>query len=201
MIAAIEDAIINAIKAASDAQPGLGYRLREVASYGGQLDDDLANVVRGFPAVWVAYAGAGKSRPHESQRRKWKTPLTFALMHGTRNVRGERATRHGLEVAGSIKEVGVYQMLDDTRAIMLGNDFGLPIRRFAPGGVKTLFNTRLNNQGLAVFVREWHTEIIEEAPREAFDSTSGDFLKVGIDYFLQPDDGTADVSSEIELKA
>ncbi|EAU55835.1 DUF1834 family protein [Mariprofundus ferrooxydans] len=196
MIDAIEDAIINRIEA---ARPGLGYQLKAVASYGGELDEDLGQVVRGFPAIWVTFAGSGKSRKKNSAGSKWITPATFAVMHAARNVRGERATRYGVSVGGAILEVGVYQMLADTRTMLLGNDLGLPITKLQPGATRTLYNTRLGGQGIAVFVREWHTEFVEEMPREAIDPTSGDFLKLGIDYHLQPDDGTADLSDEITL--
>lgn len=199
MIAEIEDAIIAHIQTAAAATPGLGYRLPTVASYGGELDDDLAQVVRSFPAVWVTYAGSGKPRPYGTSRTKWIVPCTFAVMVGSRNVRGERSTRHGLKVNGQIIEVGAYQMLKDLGLLLLNQDFGLAIKNLSPGATKTLYNTRLNGQALAVFAREWHTEFVEEQPRVPIDLADPDWLRLGINYHLAPDDGNSDASDTVTL--
>lgn len=199
MISQIEDAIIAHIKAAAAAAPGLGYKLPIVASYGGELDDDLASVVRSFPAVWVTYAGSGKPRPYSTHRGKWIVPCAFAVMVGARNVRGERSTRHGLTVGGVIKEVGAYQMLKDIGLLLINQDFGLAIKNLVPGATKTLYNTKLNGQALAVFAREWHTEFVEEQPRVPIDLSDPDWLRLGINYHLAPDDGKADASDTVTL--
>lgn len=200
MISRIEDAIVNHIQAAAASAPGLGYRIPTVASYGGELDDDLAQVVRSFPAVWVAYAGGGKPKPYSASHGKWVVPATFAVMVGARNVRGERSTRHGLKVGGQVVEVGAYQMLADISLLLLNQDFGLSIKELVPGATKTLYNTKLNGQALAVFAREWHTEFIEEQPRAPIDPTDPDWLRLGINYHLAPDDGKADASDTVTLK-
>lgn len=194
MISEIEDAIIARIQAAASATPGLGYTLKEVASYGGELDDDLAKVVRSFPAVWVTFAGSGKPKPVATARNKWLTPATFAVMVAARNVRGERATRHGVTVAGVLKEVGAYQILKDVGLLLINNDLGLAISHLKPGATRTLYNTRLNGQGLAVFAREWHCEFIETQPREPIDPTDPMWLKLGINYYLKPGDSVTDAS-------
>jgi phage gp37-like protein len=194
MISVIEDAIIARIKAVASASPGLGYQLPTVESYGGELDDDLAAVVRKFPAVWVTFAGSGKSRPSSTARNKWITPATFVVMVGARNVRGERATRQGLKVDGVLKEVGVYQMLHDVGLLLINNDLGLPVGNLKPGATRTLFNTKLNGQAMAVFAREWHTEFIETQPREPIDPTDPMWLSLGINYYLKPGDAVADAS-------
>ena len=199
MISQIEDAIIARINAAAAATPGLGYKLPTVESYGGELDDDLAAVVRKFPAVWVTFAGSGKSRPVATARNKWITPATFVVMVGARNVRGERATRKGLTVGGVIKEVGVYQMLSDISLLLVNNDLGLPIEYFKPGATRTLFNTKLNGQAMAVFAREWHTEFVETQPRVPIDPTDPMWLKLGINYYLAPGDAVADASDTTTL--
>lgn len=195
----VEDAIIARIKAAASATPGLGYKLPTVESYGGELDENLEAVIRKFPAVWVTFAGCKASVKAKTAGDKWKTQATFVTMCGARNVRGERATRQGVKVGGVIKEVGVYQMLKDVAALLSGNDLGLQITRLQPGAIRTLFNTKIGNQGLAVFAREWHCEFTEGQPREQIDPSSGDFLKFGIGYYSQPDDGVADVSSVVNL--
>lgn len=200
MIAAIEDAIIERIQNAAAATPGLGYTIREVKSYGGEFDDDLSQVVRSFPAVWVTFVSAGKSRPMANSRNKWLTPVTFAVMVGAMNIRGERATRQGVNVGGVLHEVGVYQMLQDISLLLINSDLGLKIDYLKPGATRTLYNTRMNCQALAVFAREWHTEFVEAQPREPIDPTSADWLSTGINYYLQPDDGVADLSDAVTLR-
>lgn len=196
MISVIEDAIIARLQAASDATPGLGYKFKSVESYGGEFDDDLDKVIRNFPAVWVTFGGYGKPRPSSTQKHKWITPATFVTMVGARNVRGERATRKGVAAAGVLKEVGVYQMLDDVSSLMAGNDLGLAIKRFMPGAVRTLYNTKLRGAGLAIFAREWHTEFVEVQPREQIDPSHGNYLKLGIDFYL-PSDAVNPVESGV----
>lgn len=199
MIAEIEDGIIARIVAAAAATPGLGYKLPTVESYGGELDGDLAAVVRKFPAVWVTFAGCRASAKENTQGSKWRTPATFVTMFGSRNVRGERSTRQGLKVGGVIKEVGVYQMLQDVSLLLAGSDLGLAITRLKPGAIRTLYNTKLNGQGLAVFAREWHCEFIETQPRAPIDPTDPMWLKLGINYYLKPGDNVADASDTLTL--
>lgn len=198
MLAEIEDAIINHIKTTAGAA-GFGYKLPTVESYGGELDDDIAQVVRKFPAVWVAFAGSGRPLAMGTHKDKWLVPCTFAVMAGARNVRGERSTRHGLKVGAQIVEVGVYQMLEDVRLMLLGQDFGLAIDRLTPGATKTLYNTKLNGQSMAVFAQEWHTKFVLTQPRVPVDATDPDWLSIALNYHLTPDDGTADASDTVTL--
>lgn len=153
MLATIELAMIAAIK----AYP-LGYPLATVASYGGELDGDLEHVVRVFPAVWVTFSGSGK--PERTGSGTWRVPCTFVVMCGVRSPRDEQSTRHGLSVAGQLREVGVYRLLSDTRDVLLNADLGLAISPFSPGAVRTLFNTQLRGDALAVFGQEWHSSYV-----------------------------------------
>ncbi len=199
MISAIEDAIIARIQAANSATPGLGYKLSEVESYGGELDGDLAQVVRKFPAVWVTFGGCKASVKANSSGSKWKTQATFVTLCGSRNVRGERATRKGLTVDGVIKEVGVYQIVKDVSLLLAGSGLGLAITPLKRGAIRTLYNTKLNGQGLAVFAREWHCEFIETQPRAPIDPTDPMWMKLGINYYLEPGDAVADASDDLTL--
>lgn len=195
MIAEIEEALLKHVRGLSAATPGLGYRIASVESYGGELDDLTAEVVRTFPAVWVTYAGGGKPKPVGTSREKWLTPATFVLMFGARNVRGEKFTRTGLKQGGQVIEVGAYNMLEDISLLTLNQDLGLKIDHFKPGAIRTLYNTRLGNQAVAVFAREFHTSYIERAPEQDL----GYFGTLGIDYYLKPGDNTADASDTVTL--
>lgn len=183
MIAVIEDTIIARIVAAAAATPGLGYKLNKIASYGGELDEDLARVVPSFPAIWVTFGGIKSCTKMNTAGTKWKTSATFVTLAGARNMRGERATRHGTSVAGVLKEVGTYQMLLDVRTMLMGSDLGLAITKLEPGSVRTL----RHQKGISVLAREWHTTFTESVPREVFDPSHGDFLKVGIGFYTPSD--------------
>lgn len=194
MIAEIEDAIIAHLRAACSTA-ALGYTVREVASYGGEFDEGLENEIRRFPAIWVAFAGAGKPIAYGTSRKKWIKPLNWVTMVGTRSVRGERQTRMGMPSIP--EEPGAYQMLDDVEAALVNQDFGLAIYPLFPGAVKTLFSTKLNNSAVAVFSQEWHTRVVIDVTRSP--TEDADWLRLGVKYHLTPDDGTADAEDLITL--
>jgi hypothetical protein len=88
-------------------------------------------------------------------------------------------------------------MLEDARRMLLNQDFGLAIERLTPGAVKTLYNVRMNGLAMSVFSQEWHTAFMIDP--EPTDPTAPDWLRLGINYYLQPDDGVADASDVITL--
>lgn len=190
MVSQIEDGILSRVTAANDGR--LGYKIATIDTYGGEFDDELAQVIRQLPGVWAVYAGGGKPVPYGTSKEKWKVPATFAVMAGARSVRSEPFSRRGLEVAGTVLEVGAYRMLDDIRRILLNQDFGLEIARFEPGAVKTLYNLKMNGVAMSVFAQEWHTAFI--IGPESTAATDPDWLRIGMNYYLAPDDGKADAS-------
>lgn len=201
MIEAIEDAILANLNAAKATLP---YKIVELESYAGQLDELLDQVIRRMPAVWVAFAGHSRPRPVGTSKTRFRVDATFAVMHGARNPRGEKYTRHTLEIGGQIAEVGAYRILSDVGALLLRQDFaasGLEIEPLLPGKVSTLYNTRLANAGLAVFAQEWHTAWILTLPDQPLDSANPDALweALGMHYHLTPDDGTQDAADEVTL--
>ncbi|MDP2786608.1 MAG: DUF1834 family protein [Pseudomonadota bacterium] len=201
MIAAIEDAILAHLAA---ARPSLPYKIVEMDSYAGQLDEQLDQVIRRMPAVWVAFAGAARPKPVGTSKTRFRVDATFAVMHGARNPRGEKFTRHSLEVGGQITEVGAYRILQDVGALLLRQDFaasGLEIEPLSPGKITTLYNTRLANQAMAVFAQEWHTAWVLTLPAQPLDPLNPDALwtALGIHYHLTPDDGLEDAVDNISL--
>lgn len=213
MLAMIEDAMIERLK-------GTLTYLRSVESYGGQFDDDTFDVVRVLPAIWIAFAGTGK--PEQKGADRFLTPASFVVMHCARSVRGEKATRHG----GPNGEVGVYQLLRDVKQILLMQDLGLAIDHLRPGPIKTLFNTKLRKNGLAVFTQEWTTKFIDNvaglpmiggAPVAKVviggkqvttpivdgvpvTTPPGDLLRINADYTLKPGDDVVDASDLVKLQ-
>ena len=112
MIGPIEDAIIARIKFLSDSG-ALGYQLREIKTYGGELrsQQDRAKIVD-FPAVWLAFDGASENQAMNGYTR---FQANFVLLVGTRNLRNEKAARHG--AAGA---VGAYQIATDLVGVFAG---------------------------------------------------------------------------------
>ncbi|MBX9944948.1 MAG: DUF1834 family protein [Reyranella sp.] len=120
--AAIETAMIARLRAASAADVGgnplLGYRLRQVESYQGQLNGGpkrVVEVVREVPAVWVCFEKATPDRGSGL----WAG--SFVAVCVARNARNEQAARHGAG-AGA---VGVYQIARDVAGLLDGQTFGV----------------------------------------------------------------------------
>ena len=85
-------------------------------------------------------------------------------------------------------------MLEDTRRMLLSQDFGLEIARFEPGAVKTLYNTHMNGLAMAVFAQEWHTAFMVSPESTA--ATDPDWLRTGLGYQLAANP-TATVASDV----
>lgn len=187
LVTRVEDAIIAAVQKAR-----FGYSLREVTSYGGQLDEGLEQVVRVLPAVWVTFGGSAK--PRKVGPDKWKVPCTFVVLVGSRSVSKEAATRHG-----DSGTPGTYRMLSDVAGLLAGQDLGLPIEAFEPGAVKTLYNSKLSSQAMSVFSHEFHTAYILKGKITRAAEEAPEVQKVGLNYHLTPDDGVADASDLVTL--
>lgn len=186
MIAAIEDAIVAAVK-----DGHWDWRPRAVESYAGQLDDDsLDSVIRAFPAVWVAFAGS--PAPKHIGARKWRIDAKFAVMVGAQHLR-EQAARQG-----STADVGTYRMLADVQSVLLYRDFGMAIDFMKPGAIRTLYNTRLSGQGLSVLSQEWSTAFIVTMPAPGA-RPDADWLRTNFEYFLKPGDDVADATDTLTM--
>ncbi|HSH71544.1 MAG TPA: phage protein Gp37 [Methylophilaceae bacterium] len=187
MLDVIEQAIIDKITAAKTS--GAMAYLKTVDSYGGQLDGDLGEVIRSYPAIWVVFGGCGKPQKHGANL--WKVPATFVLMYAARNVRNEKAARKG-----GLGEVGTYQMIEHGKVLLLNQDLGIEIEAFQPGAVRPLYNTKIRNDALSVISQEWTTAYVAKAPTVE----EGDLLSVGMTYFLKPGDNVADASDLLTLE-
>ena len=67
------------------------------------------------------------------------TEIPRLVLAAARSLKNEKATRHGDAV-----QVGSYQMIEDIRALIGFNDFGLSgVDYLRPGRTRTLFNGRL----------------------------------------------------------
>jgi len=212
MIALIENAIIQRL------QLGLGQLVREVGSYSGELDDDLPEAIRRFPAAWVTFGGIVDSKPRSASRQQYRVQGQYVVMVGERSLRSHLAGRQGGPGPG---EVGSYALVRAVRRLLTEQDLGLAISPLTPGKVRTLFNTRLADQAFSVFACEFACSWLEQAlplgqwptppapdalgsidasnPDAVFSLARGQtgeadppLLGIGLNYHLAPDDGQAD---------
>lgn len=166
-----------------DAIHGLNRSyIAEIATYGGEFDDleSLSQAVRRFPAVWVTFAG-GVPKPLSTSHRKWKFDLTFVVLVGARSIRNEESTRHGVVDGSTIIEAGTFQLLRDVIKALSGKDLSLPIDKFAPGRISTVFNTRIQKQAVSVLAQEYKTGLVVHLDD---DSDAPDLLSIGLNYHL-----------------
>ncbi|GAB6127308.1 DUF1834 family protein [Humidesulfovibrio idahonensis] len=198
MLAIIEDAILARIAGAK-----LPY-LRTLATYGGELDEELGEAVRRFPAVWTAFKSEGEGVPLNTVKSVYRIPATWVVFVAARNLRNEAATRRGDKV-----QVGTYQMLKDVRALLVGQDFGLEIDNLRPGRTQSLTNARFKGLGVSVYAQELHTKydyrVTERGTGAPLDATGQPatlppMSSIGLRYYLLPDDGNADAVDLITLQ-
>lgn len=199
-IATIEDAILARIAGAK-----LPY-LRTLATYGGQLDDGLAESVRQFPAVWLAFKAMGEGQPLNTAGSVYRVPATWVAFVAARNLRNEAATRKGDRV-----RVGTYQMIRDVRALLAGQDLGLPIEALRPGRVQSMINAQYQAQGVSVYAMDWHTRydfrVFERGTGQPTTGADGQpatplpaLSRIGVNYYLTPGDDVPDVVDLLTLQ-
>ncbi|PCJ57852.1 MAG: hypothetical protein COA65_08900 [Rhodospirillaceae bacterium] len=179
MIGEIEQAIIDVIQGASDSGV-LGYRFKEVASYGDQLHDanKIKQISNAYPAVWVVFAGEAK--PEFGPGEKYRHAPVFTLFICQKSRRNETASRRG---AGS--KVGSYQMLKDVRALLARQTLGLDIEPIAPGAVRSVINGSLQGKSASVYALEIHT-IYESNQPDLTAGNPGDFATFHSDWDIPP---------------
>ncbi len=131
MIGEIETAIVTRILSASSGGH-LGYKLKTVASYGGQFDSDqeLKKALPGMPGAWVTLLRDRKDR--EIVNGLWRMKAEFAIIVAATSKRNEAARRHG--AAGA---VGVYQIARDIRILLADQKLGLEMDYLTPEGART----------------------------------------------------------------
>lgn len=193
MIGAIESAIIARIKAAS-ASGVLGYSLRTVASYGAELDGDLATVVPKFPAAWVVFGG--ESRPDERAQGGWVCRPSFAVVVASRSVRNEQARRQG----GPAGEIGAYQVVEDIRALLAGQDLkaelaalgvSAEITPLEPDEITAIFNGTSKGLQASVYAIGFTTDY-DLAMAIPSSSDAVPFLRFHADWDVPPFNADAD---------
>ncbi|WP_272537070.1 MULTISPECIES: DUF1834 family protein [unclassified Providencia] len=165
MITQIENSIIQRLTL------GMGRMLREVASYSGELDVDMGNIIRAFPAAWVTFGGITNSKYTSTSRQKVIVTGKFVVMVGDYNTRSDAASRTG---GANLNEVGTYRHIHGVRRLLTGQDLGLTIDPLMPGVVRTLYNTQVNERALSIFACEfetrWHEQVLANGAWPEFTS-------------------------------
>jgi len=173
--------------------------IREVKTYGGEFDEDIAVIIKAFPAIWVTFEGS--KSPEKISANKTRMPITFVVLAGNRSVRNEESQRHG---AG--RDIGTFQMLSHVQQLLTGNDLSSQgIEGLAPlelGRIKTIFNGSTRGQSLSVLAQEFTTaytitasdRVREEAAEEAY------IERININYRFDPKDFGISESDLVELR-
>jgi len=168
MIGTIEQAIVDKLKDAA-----LGYTLKDVKSYGGELEAKASEIVKRTPAVFVTFSGEAK--PEQIASSAWRHVPRFSIICATRNRRNEKAARRG--AAG---DVGTYQMVEDMRRVLL---FGLglsDVGEVKPGRVVQIHNEK----NLSIYAIEIETSYVTELTLD--ETTLDNFVTLHSDWDLPP---------------
>lgn len=142
IISQIEDGIIGLAQAAQDAD-ALGYKLKKLATYGGEFSDGVDQIVRNFPAVLVIFAGA--TRISKTNNRT-KFTARFGLICCAKNLRSEEAAR-----SGDSSKVGSYKIALDMVQLLMGQTFGLEIDPLTIEAINPLSNDKSDKQLASIY--------------------------------------------------
>jgi phage gp37-like protein len=212
MIGQIENAILTRIRSASD-QDILGYRLRQIKSYGGEFssETDLRKQAQQLPAVFVTYQ---EEESDEETNESYRMKASFDVIIIAQNKRNEQAARHG----GTTGEIGSYQIRRDILTLLAGQSFGLEIDELKPVSIRRELDTKLGeNLSLSLIIIRFETayflprapnpKTAELSPGDATGPSSalsatagvGSFTHLHIDWDVPPDtdsNATTDLNLE-----
>ncbi len=147
MISAIENAMIGRINATA-----LGYKLRKVATYAGEFEEAIGNLVRDFPAVLLAFNGANLTK---EGRLDFEMKGTFSVICCATSLRNEKTSRHG-----SDGKVGSYQIIQDMLALFNGQTLGLEITPLVARSIQPLMNDLSGTQLASVYSINFETSFV-----------------------------------------
>ena len=184
MIAAIENAIIARLRAASDADV-LGYRFRTLETYPDNWDEYLKEKgeIRA-PAAWVTNAGWRRVPSDDGRAR---IDLTFGVVVMAENARNETATRHGGPIAA---EPGSYQLIEDVAALLGGHDLGLDIGGLRIGSLQFVARlAALKERKVSMLALELATEVAAPESIQFGPGTIDDFTDFHANWDIPPHGG------------
>lgn len=197
IIGSIENAMLKRLDGANRLDV-LGYTLRKLDSLPVDLDAYLAGEVRDFPAVWTVFGGYKK----ESALGGGGAIVlaTYHLVVAAANLRNERTRRHG----GGKGEVGSYQLAMDLPALLVNQDFGLPISALELGDCSPLYTGGDRaKRPVSMFAIAFTTRfrLTPNAPAAITVQPIADFTSFNVEWDIPPHapDGPADASAHLTL--
>lgn len=179
MIAAIENAILDALRAAGEAGGPLGYRFATLETY----PDEFAQYLRDnrnlrTPAAWAVWLGfpAGSDSGTDAG---WSGQARFALVVAAEHIRNETMSRHG---DGS--QPGSYQLMIDAVRLLNQNDLGLDLEKaLSVRSARQVARTKeMKDQGLSLIAIELECTV----PLGGFNADHGPFDTLHIDWDVPP---------------
>ncbi|MGX3066452.1 DUF1834 family protein [Ursidibacter arcticus] len=133
MITKIELALIERLKR------GLGKLASDVASYGGEFDDEHLNIRR-LPCVLVSYGGSRlEAKSMSSRGGRFESVDTFAVLVLARSMRSNASGRHG---GVNEREIGVNQLIFAVKYLLVNQTLGGLVKPIKPVRVRTLWNNQ-----------------------------------------------------------
>ncbi len=114
----IESAIITAIE-------GLTY-LKNVETYAGQLDKEIGELPKGFPAAYVAFQG---SQYQWVDGENWQELPTFKVLICARSYRVISGVNEDVR---ENPDTGAYKVITDVLTTLTNATFGLDIYKLRP---------------------------------------------------------------------
>ncbi len=190
MLAQIEQGIKDTLHA-YNAEHGGGF-VRGIKSYAGDFnsesEDEFAQVVASFPAIWVTFKSSAK--PTKVGAKKRERPYVFTVLVAANSGRREETSRQGAYKAdGTMLNVGSYQLIELVENALLGHRLGLSINPLEAGEITMLFNSKTQNQVVSVLAYDFHTSATIADPDREADTP---WLEtVNVDYVYFDDDGQA----------
>ena len=155
MIAAVENAMIAALKNASDNDV-LGYKYSTLESYPENFDAYLKEKVElRTPGAWALFLGMPEGE-NLGDGSGWTGRASFALVVAAQHLRNETASRHG---DGTTP--GSYQMAIDAIRLIDGSMLGLDlVRPMEARAMRPIARDgELRRQGLSLMAIEFHCTV------------------------------------------
>lgn len=131
MITKIEQALIDRLKA------GLGKMVYSVGSYSGEINEEQISTQR-LPACLVSYAGSDfDAKAMGARSKRYTTTETFVVLLLVRSMRSAVAGRDG---GVTDKEVGVNQLADAVKYLLINQTLDGLVTPIAPKRIRTILN-------------------------------------------------------------
>jgi len=193
MLAQIEQGIKDTLHA-YNVEHGGGF-VRGIKSYAGDFDseseDEFAQVVASFPAIWVTFKSSAK--PTKVGAKKRERPYVFTVLVAANSGRREETSRQGAYKAdGTMLNVGSYQLVELVENALLGHRLGLAVNPLEAGEITMLFNSKTQNQVVSVLAYDFHTSATIADPDREVDVPYIESVDVDYIYFDTAGNATND---------